>query len=100
MIIPDTSLLVYAGDASSPFTRPRGRMVARVSEPRRDDRHGGDLDQALALIEDAGAGGGLATDALIAAAAIRHRAVVHTTDADFARFPHVRWYNPLTGRGG
>ena len=60
---------------------------------------GTDLDQALALIEGAGAGGGLATDALIAAAGIRQRAVVHTADADFARFPRVRWYNPLTGRG-
>ena len=61
---------------------------------------GADLDQALTLIEGAGAGGGLATDALIAAAGIRHRAVIHTADADFARFPRVRWYNPLTGRGG
>lgn len=40
------------------------------------------------------------TDALIAAFGIRHRAVVHTADADFARFPRVRWYNPITGRRG
>lgn len=59
-----------------------------------------DLDQALALVEGAGAGGGLATDALIAAVAIRQRAVVHTADSDFARFPQVRWYNPITGRRG
>ena len=42
----------------------------------------------------------LVTDALIAALGIRHRAVVHTADADFARFPRVRWYNPITGRRG
>ena len=59
-----------------------------------------DLDQALALIEGAGAGGGLVTDALIAAIASRHRAVVHTADSDFARFPRVRWFNPITGRRG
>ena len=59
-----------------------------------------DLDQALTLIEPTGAGGGLATDALVAALGIRHRAVVHTADADFARFPGVRWFNPLTGRRG
>ena len=146
MIIPDTNLLVYACDSSSPFHRSAAGWwrdclngdetigmapvvvlaFARVStngaafgnpltpgeaaaEVRRWlDRSvvtvvgvdGTDLDQALALIEDAGAGGGLATDALIAAAGIRHRAVIHTADADFARFPHVRWYNPLTGRGG
>ncbi len=58
-----------------------------------------DLDRALALIEGAGAGG-LATDALIAAMGIRHRAVIHTADADFARFPHVKWHNPVTGRDG
>ena len=59
-----------------------------------------DLDRALALMEDSGAGGGLATDALIAALGMRYRAVVHTADADFARFPAVRWYNPITGRRG
>ncbi len=62
--------------------------------------HGPDLDQALTLIEGAGAGGGLATDALVAALGIRHRAVIHTADADFARFPQVQWYNPITGRRG
>lgn len=64
------------------------------------DADGPDLDQALSLIDAAGAGGGLVTDALIAALGIRHRAVVHTADADFARFPRVRWYNPITGRRG
>ena len=47
-----------------------------------------------------GAGGGLATDALIAALGIRHRAVIHTADTDFARFPGVKWFNPITGRRG
>ena len=59
-----------------------------------------DLDRALALVEHAGAGGGLATDALIAATAMRHRAVVHTADTDFARFPDVTWFNPITKRRG
>ena len=61
---------------------------------------GADLDQALTLVESTGAGGGLATDALIAALGIRHRAVIHTADADFARFPGVKWFNPITGRRG
>jgi len=59
-----------------------------------------DMEQALTFIELAGTGGGLATDALIAALGIRHRAVIHTADADFARFPGVRWLNPITGRRG
>lgn len=37
----------------------------------------------------------LVTDAHLAALAIEHGAVVHSTDADFARFKNVRWKNPL-----
>lgn len=59
-----------------------------------------DLDRALTFVENANAGGGLATDALIAALGVRHRAVIHTADSDFARFPGAKWYNPITGRRG
>ena len=59
-----------------------------------------DLDRALTFVENANAGGGLATDALIAALGVRHRAVIHTADTDFARFPGAKWYNPITGRRG
>ena len=54
-----------------------------------------DIDQALDLLQRAGTGGNLTTDAQIAAVALRHRAVVHTADTDFARFPEVSWENPL-----
>ena len=57
-----------------------------------------DIRQALALLVEAGTGGNLTTDAQIAAVALRLGAVVHTVDADFARFPQVRCFNPLTGR--
>ncbi len=40
-------------------------------------------------------GGARLTDAAIAAIAIEYGAVVHTNDGDFARFPGVRWHNPL-----
>ena len=39
--------------------------------------------------------GNLITDATIAAIAQEYGAVVHTNDRDFARFPGVRWHNPL-----
>ncbi len=35
------------------------------------------------------------TDAAIAAITIEHGAVLHSADRDFARFPGVRWHNPL-----
>lgn len=58
-----------------------------------------DVREALTLLRTVGASGNLTTDAQLAALALRHRAVVHTADIDFARFPRVRWHNPLTGGG-
>ena len=40
-------------------------------------------------------GGNLTTDAHLAALAIEHDLEVCTTDTDFARFPGLRWKNPL-----
>lgn len=47
------------------------------------------------LLQDAGTGGNLTTDAHLAALAIEHQVELHTTDGDFARFPGLRWWNPL-----
>ena len=47
------------------------------------------------LLRDAGVAGSLTTDAHIAALAIEHQCEVHSNDADFARFPGLRWRNPL-----
>ena len=46
-------------------------------------------------LTSAGVGGNLVTDAHIAAVAIENQAEVHSNDADFARFPGLRWRNPL-----
>lgn len=55
-----------------------------------------DLRHALTLLRSAGTGGNLTTDAQVAAIALRLRAVVHTTDTDYARFRDLRWHNPLS----
>lgn len=39
--------------------------------------------------------GNLVTDAHLAALAIEHGCVLCSTDADFARFPTLKWQNPL-----
>jgi toxin-antitoxin system PIN domain toxin len=49
------------------------------------------------LLRAAGTGGDLTTDAWIAAIAVAHGASVLTLDSDFARFPGLRWENPLSG---
>lgn len=46
-------------------------------------------------ILDGQARGPLVTDAQLAALAIESGAVLQTTDRDFARFPGLRWVNPL-----
>ena len=52
-------------------------------------------DILFQLIEGAGTGGNLTTDAHLAALAIEHQAEIHSTDADMVRFPGLRWMNPL-----
>jgi uncharacterized protein len=49
------------------------------------------------LSEQVRLNGAQITDATIAAIAIENGAVVHTNDRDFARFPGLRWVNPLEG---
>jgi toxin-antitoxin system PIN domain toxin len=49
----------------------------------------------FSLLEEAGLGGNLAADALIAAHAEDYGATVSSTDRDFDRFAGVRWMNPL-----
>jgi hypothetical protein len=47
------------------------------------------------LIVEGAASGPLVTDAQLAALAIEHGGVLYTADQDFARFPGLRWVNPL-----
>jgi toxin-antitoxin system PIN domain toxin len=46
-------------------------------------------------IEEGQANGPLVTDAQLAAITIESGGVLYTTDRDFARFPGLRWKNPL-----
>jgi uncharacterized protein len=50
------------------------------------------------LMRDSQAAGNLVTDLHLAALAIENGAELHSNDADFSRFPGLRWTNPL-GRG-
>lgn len=68
----------------------RARTRVRVLAP--SVRH---LDIAFGLLRSVGAAGNLTTDAQIAAYAIEHQAEVCSADTDFARFPGLRWKNPL-----
>ena len=52
-------------------------------------------DILFELLGALGSAGNMTTDAHLAAVTIEHQAELHSTDADFSRFPGLRWRNPL-----
>jgi uncharacterized protein len=75
-----------AGIVQSWLDRPQVQVV------QAGDVHAGIL---FRLLNELGTAASLTTDAHLAALAIEYQAVLHTTDTDFARFPGLRWKNPL-----
>jgi toxin-antitoxin system PIN domain toxin len=67
-----------------------GRPYVHFIQP--GPRH---LEIAFALLRQVGAAANLTTDAQLAALAIEHQGEVHSNDADFGRFPRLRWLNPI-----
>lgn len=67
-----------------------GCEVAWIPEPT--ERHTELLGELLAL---PGVHANLVPDAHLATLAIEHGLVLCSTDGDFARFPRLRWLNPL-----
>lgn len=56
-------------------------------------------DVLRVLLGEGQAIGPLVMDAVLAAIAIEHGATICTTDRDFARFPNLKWSNPLAAAG-
>ncbi len=68
--------------------------VVRVLVPGREHaRH------CFGFLRKLGVGGNLTTDAHLAALAVEYQAELQSTDLDFARFPGLRWRNPLEKKG-
>jgi hypothetical protein len=61
--------------------------------PQATERHAGVLG---ALLASAGVQANLVPDAHLAALAIEHGLLLCSADTDFARFPDLRWLNPLS----
>jgi hypothetical protein len=66
------------------------RPNVRVMEP--GPRHLELLEQA---VHSLGTAGPLTTDAHLAVLAIEHQCQLYSNDADFVRFPGLRWVNPI-----
>ena len=73
------------------------RVRSWIARPQAILIHPGDrhADILFDLLDAVGVAGNLTTDAHLAALAIEHQAELHSTDADMARFPGLRWKNPL-----
>lgn len=67
------------------------RSHVRILHP--GPRH---LEIAFGLLVELGTAANLTTDVQIAALAIESQAELHSADTDFARFPQLRWSNPLS----
>jgi hypothetical protein len=53
------------------------------------------LEIVETLFESTGVAANLTTGTHLAALAIEHQCELHSSDADFGRFPGLRWRNPL-----
>jgi len=92
-------LTTHTSLSGNPMAIPRARAIVsswvavdgvRVLAPTWET-----LSLMMELLEDAGVGGSLSTDALIAAHALEQRASVWSNDTDFKRFLGVKVHNPL-----
>lgn len=83
---------VETGDAWKQVANWLSSDVAWIPLPT--ERHAETLGELLAL---PGVRANLVHDADLAALAIEHGLTLCSTDGDFARFPGLRWQNPLAG---
>jgi len=100
-----TTILGFLRMSTNPKVYPNpmtvGEAIAAVNEwlahPAVALLHMGERhwDILARLIVTGNVSGPTITDAHLAALAIEHGATLCTTDRDFARFPGLRWQNPL-----
>ena len=91
MIVPDVNVLIYAMNSDCP---QHERAWAWWESAQRGPEH---LHVMERLLDAAGRGSELISDAHLAALAVENGGTVYSADADFARFPGVRWVDPLAG---
>lgn len=87
------AVLVTPMQSAEATARIRGWLAQpNVEHLEPGPRH---LDILDRLLVAAGTAGNLTTDAHLAALAIEHQCELHSNDTDFARFPGLRWRDPL-----
>jgi uncharacterized protein len=99
VVLAVTRLLTHPNICDNPLSPEQVRLLVEdwVSYPHVRLIHLSDnaLGRFFDLLEEAGTGGNLSTDALIALHALEHSATVISNDRDFDRFAGVKRINPL-----
>ena len=103
--LPILSIYAFLRFMTNPGIHPRPATFRQATEivdswlalPHVRILHPGDRNWSLLkqLGVETRASGNFITDAAVAAIAMEYGAVIHTNDRDFARFPGLRWHNPL-----
>lgn len=96
MIVPDVNVLIYAINRDDPLHQ---KASAWLNEALVGDESVGFVWNVLIgflrITTRANFPSALTVEQALAAIAIEHQAEVCSNDADFARFPGLRWRNPL-----
>lgn len=93
-------VMTHRGIMRNPMPVPNAVRRARswLVHPRVQVLTPGDdhAELLFRFLEDLGTAGDLTTDAHLAALEIEYQAELASTDADFARFRGLRWFNPIS----
>ena len=99
VVLAVTRLLTHPNICEHPLSPAQVRCIVEhwVSLPHVRIIHLSEnaLGRFFDLLEEAGMGGNLSTDALIALHALEHSATIASNDRDFDRFAGIKRINPL-----
>lgn len=99
VVLAFTRLMTHPHICRNPLSISQVREIATFWIQRRCVRlinvSDGSLGRFFDLLDEAGTGGNLSTDALIALHAMEHSATIVSNDLDFGRFPGVKRVDPL-----
>lgn len=99
VVLAVTRLLTHPGICVNPLSPAQVRSIVKswmhFPHVRLIPLSENALDRFFNLLEEAGTGGNLSTDALIALHALEHSATIASNDRDFDRFAGVKRINPL-----
>jgi toxin-antitoxin system PIN domain toxin len=99
VVLAVTRLLTHPSICENPLSPAQARVIVEhwVSFEHVRIIHLSEiaLSRFFDLLEEAGTGGNLSTDALIAVHAFEHSAIIASNDRDFDRFAGIKRINPL-----